>query len=170
MKRKLEPAPPAGAMPPGLGSPVGAPADIASYFSTPLPNPWYASPRNDDDRLDSTPLLVMVTLGTPTRQALERVLLRTVPTVGALRASLLGVIAGVVVRFDGEVVLEFSEPEGTMVPVPPLEMAFDDVTQWHLWRTSEVPRSPNTLTLRIGRKLPLSSSVGNAPLVRVWGV
>lgn len=167
---------------PGCGTPAVAPSgslpvpvglsrqpqlrEAANAFVTPIPDPWYASPRNESDCLDSSPLALTVALDPPTAEGL----LRAVAGVeGDVRAAVAANVVGAVVRFDGQVVEEFCDNTGTMQPAPPLELSFDSVEEWRgRWSGPGTGGPcPTHLHLRVGRKLPLSSAVGNAPLVGV---
>lgn len=135
---------------------------VRNAFVTPLPDPWFASPRNERDCLDSSPLAVEIALDPRTAAGLQHAVATAAVKAadGGVHAALATNVAGAVVQFDGRVVEEFCAVTGTMQPVPPLDLTFAKVEEWH-----EGGPCPSHLHLRIGRKLPLSSSVGNAPLV-----
>lgn len=135
-------------------------------FVTPLPDPWYASPRNEIDCLDSKPLAVTIALDAATASALLGAVRQGGPTEADARTALASNVAGAALRFDGHVIEEFCDHTGTMQPTPPLDLTFVDVEEWVRAR-GPGPGSmlPRHLHLRVSRKLPLSSAVGNAPLV-----
>jgi hypothetical protein len=149
---------------------------LCSHIASDLPDPWYASPRNALDQLDSSPESVKVSLrglGAEGVRAAVRVA-GGQGNVEGIRVALRAAVAGCALRFDGGIVEEYVGEVGAMMPVPPLDVTVDAecVAAWQEWhRRGCVDReAPDVLLLSVGRRLPLSSNVGNCPLVLALNV
>ena len=143
--------------------------------TTPIPDPWHESRRGLSGKLCSDPVPIQLELTPAESKALLDVLRARAGQVPRRASSisvedLEKVFAGLVtvlpVLREGKFVPVYCAEQERLVCVPPLAVRFDVATWWEacVCKAGDVP-APRTFGIIVPSRLPLSSSVGESPLV-----